>query len=112
MTIDETARDGVAVFRLVGELDMNDAPVVGARLAAPAEGQAPRAVVNLERLDYVDSAGLGALVAAAKAYAARGGKLVLVAPATPVRHVLEITRLTTFFEILPTETEALAALAR
>jgi anti-sigma B factor antagonist len=112
MTIEETAVDGVTVFRLVGELDMKDAPVVQSRLAAPAEGQGPRAIVNLERLDYIDSAGLGALVAAAKAYASRRGKLVLVAPTAPVRHVLDITRLATFFEILASEAEAVAALGR
>lgn len=110
MTLDETTQNGVAIFRLAGELDLKEAPNVEAKLGARATGEKPRAVVNLERLEYIDSAGLRALLKSGKAFSAKGGTLVLVAPSPAVRHVLEITRTLSQFRVAASEAEALATL--
>lgn len=109
-TVEETAQGDIVIFRLAGELDMKDAPSVKQRLMARATGERPRAVVNVAELRYVDSAGLGALIGASKAYAARGGRLVLAAPRPEVRHILEITRLVQHFGVHASEGDAVGAL--
>lgn len=111
MTIDETVERGIAVFRLTGELDLKEAPTFESRLAARVTGAAPCAVVNLERLDYIDSAGLRTLLKTQSIYAAKGGKIALVAPSATVRHVLDITRTAARFQIYGTEAEAVTGLA-
>jgi anti-anti-sigma factor len=110
MTIEETLSGDVTILRLEGELDMRAAPALKTKLDVPAARERPRAIVNLERLSYVDSAGLGVLIAALKTYRGKGGALVLVGPQPTVRHVLEITRLSQHFPIHGSESEALAAL--
>ena len=111
MTVDEAVQGDVVVFRLTGEIDVKSAPLIKQRLEERGAAPRPRAVVTLDGLRYIDSAGLGVLVGALKAYAARGGKLVLAAPRPEVRHILQITRLIQHFEIHGTEADAIKALA-
>jgi anti-sigma B factor antagonist len=112
ITFDESTQGEVAVFRIGGELDAKDASTVRTRMIARAAGEAPRAIVNMEKLDYLDSSGLGALVAAMKAYADKKGRMVLVAPRQAVRHIFDLTRMTSHFTIYASEAEAVGALAR
>jgi anti-sigma B factor antagonist len=109
MKIDEATSGAVLVVRLAGDLDMKEAGVLQTRLAERiAKGQA-RIVVNLAGVAYIDSAGLGALVATLKACTGQGGRLVLAAPGADVRHILTITRVDRHLPIHPTESDAVAA---
>jgi anti-sigma B factor antagonist len=110
ITFDESTQGAIAVFRLGGELDTRDAATVRERLTARAGGAEPKAILNLERLDYLDSSGLGALVAGLKAYSGKGGRMVLVNPRQAVRHIFDLTRMTSQFTIYASEAEALSAL--
>lgn len=110
MTLEELTEGGVAIFRVSGELDLRDAPKLRERLLARATGERPNAVVSVAELRYIDSAGLGALVAAMKAYTRLGGKLLLAGPRAEVKHILQITRLMQHFPVHETEAGALGAL--
>jgi anti-anti-sigma factor len=65
-----------------------------------------RIVVNLEHVNFVDSAGLGALIEAHRKTKARGGQLKLSNLGPNFRRALEISRLLTIFETCPTEAAA------
>ena len=67
-------------------------------------------IVSLRSVHTIDSAGAGALVATLKAARAQGGSLALVEVSPEVQRVLELTRLSSVFEIHPDEKSALAAL--
>ena len=110
MTIDEVSRGDVVVLRLAGEVDVKSAPALRQKLDERATAERPRMILNLERLRYIDSAGLGVLVGGLKSYAARGGRLVLVALGPEIRHILEITRLIKHFDVHANEDVAVAAL--
>lgn len=56
--------------------------------------------IDLSQTTFVDSCGLGALVALHKAVAARDGKLRLLNPQPAVRQLLELTRLNHVFEVV------------
>jgi anti-sigma B factor antagonist len=56
---------------------------------------------DLAACEYVDSAGLGTLLALRKHIREAGGSLVLENPSSDVRELFELTRLDTVFEILP-----------
>jgi anti-sigma B factor antagonist len=57
----------------------------------------------MEKVTYIDSAGLGELVAAYTTVINRGGKLKLLKPASKVHDVMQITKLATVFEIYNNE---------
>ena len=65
-------------------------------------------VVDLSRITYIDSAGVGALVWKYRTVTGRGGTFSLVRPSSRVRNILAITRLDTVFDIFDSETAALA----
>jgi anti-sigma B factor antagonist len=67
-------------------------------------------LLNLEDVDFIDSAGLGELVRTHASIRSRGGELKLVNPSAHVHHLLRITKLDRVFDILPDEISALGSL--
>lgn len=68
-----------------------------------------RLLVNLEGVNYVDSAGLGSLIEAHRHAKTKGGMLKLCSLGPKFKHALEIVRLIDMFETFPNEGEALAS---
>ena len=58
-----------------------------------------RIILNLAGVDYVDSAGLGALVAGSSSIRRAGGDLKLANLTDRIRGLMQITRLSTLFEV-------------
>ena len=63
-------------------------------------------VLDLAAVSYIDSAGLGLLVAKFVSLRSRGGDLRLVHPTPRSMHLMTITNLATVFETHPTEDAA------
>jgi anti-sigma B factor antagonist len=98
----------VPVVAVHGELDFEGAPNLRlALIEAIDENPGRRVVVDLEGVDFIDSAGLGVLVGGLKRVRAAKGELVLVATGRSVVRVLELTGLTRVFEIHPSRAAAL-----
>ncbi|MFD6100393.1 STAS domain-containing protein [Nocardiopsis flavescens] len=92
---------GVAVVPVEGEIDLATVPGLRARLAAAVGDQACEClVVDLDGVGFLDASGVGALVAAHHAMAARGGRVVLARPRPPVARVLEILGMERLFDIV------------
>lgn len=109
LTIDRADHDDETVMSVGGEIDVYTAPLVRERLdAAVADGRVDL-VVDLSRVRFLDSTGLGVLVGRLKLTRSRGGSLRLVAVEEKVLKVFGITGLDKVFEIYPTLDEALAA---
>jgi anti-sigma B factor antagonist len=70
---------------------------------------ATRMVINLEQVNYVDSAGLGALIEMQRKTKAKGGSVKLCHLRPKLRQALEMARLLPIFETCPTETAAVAS---
>ncbi|GIE98591.1 STAS domain-containing protein [Paractinoplanes rishiriensis] len=86
--------DGLVVAALSGELDIDRADEVRDSLAATAGAGGCRYLrVDVSRLDFIDSYGLGALVSARNSAAAHGVTLTLAEPSPPVRKAVEVTGL-------------------
>jgi anti-sigma B factor antagonist len=93
---------------VAGEVDIYTAPALRERLVALlADGQA-RIVVDLTRVDFMDSTGLGVLVGALKRAKERDGRLVLAGAHGTVQRVLGVTGLDRVFEMRATVEEATA----
>lgn len=69
-----------------------------------------RIVLNLAGVPYIDSTGLGELVATHATVTRQGGQIVLVQLTARVQDLLAICRLLTVFDTFDTEAEALKIL--
>lgn len=66
-------------------------------------------ILNLSSVSYMDSAGIGELVACFKRAVEKGAKIKLVNPSGKVQDLLILTRLQEIFEIFRNENEALSS---
>lgn len=73
-----------------------------------AEGKR-KIVLNMENIVYIDSAGLGMLVAAHLSARAHGASQCLCHLGSKFQEVLEVTRLATVFQVYSTESAAVAS---
>jgi anti-sigma B factor antagonist len=72
------------------------------------EGGPKKVVVNLARVDYIDSTGIGELVSCFAHAQGKGGRMVLLNLNPKVHQLLAIAKLHTVFEIFQEEKAALA----
>lgn len=110
MNITEEQSNGVTVLRPAGRIDSATAGEFEKRLVA-AVGAANRVVVDMAQLGYISSAGLRALLVAAKKARPAGGRIALAAMAPPIREVFDLSGFSSLFEIFPDGAVAVAALA-
>lgn len=68
-----------------------------------------RIVLDLDQVRFIDSAGLGELVAWKKRTLQLGGDVRLLRPRGRVREILELTALTRVFQTFEAEAEAVAS---
>lgn len=79
------------VVRVRGELDAATAPALQASLAELVEAGVDRIVIDLTAVPFVDSCGIGALVALRRRARDHGTEVVLRHPVDRVMMVLELT---------------------
>ncbi len=99
--------NGATVVVAVGEIDMRQSPEFHRALVELVAERPGRLVIDLSQVAYIDSSGVGTLVEIFRRVKSYQGKLALVAPVPRVMSMLEITRLNQFFQIVPSEREAL-----
>lgn len=69
-------------------------------------------VLNFTDLNYIDSSGLGQMVAMWSSIRNRNGQIVLLNPNERIRRLLEITKLDSVFEIYYNEDQAINAVRK
>jgi anti-anti-sigma factor len=85
--------DRVAVLRPTGRLNMVAAPALRRQVEETVASGRSRIVVDLGEVTFIDSSGLGALVAGLKATRQAGGDLRIAAAPDQVTTVLRLTNL-------------------
>ncbi len=93
------AVDGSPVIAASGEIDVATAPDLIAALDGIIGRGAEAISVDMEHVTFIDSSGLGALVAALKKAQETGATLTLVNLTGPARKVFEITGLLETFGV-------------
>lgn len=107
--IDVSEQGGCTVVAVRGEVDLATAPTLKNRLLELVADGTTEIVVDLSNTDFLDSTGLGAVVAAYKRVRAHEGHLRLVATSARVKRVFEITNLDRVVPICATVEEACAS---
>ncbi len=92
--------DDVLVLEARGRITLGpETESLRTRLKNTAESGHKQIVLDLAGVDYIDSAGLGTLVAGAASVRRAGGELKLANLTYRVRDLMQITRLSTLFEV-------------
>ena len=98
--------DDMQVFELTGSLDIATSPTVRAALTSASERGSHRLIVDLTRVDFLDSTGLGALIGGQRRAKEFGGEVRLVAKEGQILRLLRITGLLKVFAVYPNLDEA------
>src|SRR2546423_13201109 len=99
---------GRRVLEVGGEIDVYTAPQLRERLIALVEGGDRRVIVDLGRVDFLDSTGLSVLVGALKRLRGVNGELSLVFAQERLLKIFRITGLDRVFTLYDTVDAAVA----
>jgi anti-anti-sigma factor len=100
--IDAERSGARCVVRVVGEIDISNAPEMAREIERSIPPDCDRVVIDLAGTAYLDSSGISLLLRLAERLRARRQLMELVVPEdSPVRGVLELTGLP---QVMPVET--------
>lgn len=110
MDIKERVVAGISILDLSGKIVLGEGDMqVKERIKdLLADGQR-KILLNLAEVNYIDSAGLGALISSYTTARREGGTLKLVNLTKRIKDLLAITKLITVFETFENEPEALTS---
>jgi anti-sigma B factor antagonist len=101
-------KDGIEVVDVEGEIDVYTAPRLRELLIDLVNKNNYQLVVNMEKVEFLDSTGLGVLVGTVKRVRAHDGSLDLVCTQERILKIFRITGLTKVFGIHETVDQATA----
>jgi len=97
----------VVIHDIEGEIDLYNAPAIKDLIKKNIESQQYNIVINLGKVSYIDSSGIGALISSLSNLKKYQGGLKIVNVTGSVKKVFELTKLTSFFEIFENEEDAI-----
>jgi anti-sigma B factor antagonist len=105
---DAKSASGVMIVRVDGQLVVGNRNELKEHLQRLLEKGERRFLIDFAQTGYIDSSGLGALVALARKVREEGGDLRLSGLNEDLRSLFELTKLDTLFAISDTPDQALA----
>ena len=93
-----TNKNEVAVT-LIGSIYVEDAAIIREKLLALVESEYNQFTIHLHGVEYIDSSGLGVLVAIQKKALQKQGGVTLVGAKGVVKELFELTRLNKVFRM-------------
>jgi anti-sigma B factor antagonist len=97
----------VVILDIAGEIDLYNAPEIKDIVNNLIEERKYNVVINLEKVSYIDSSGIGVLISSLSNLKKYQGGLKIINVFASVKKVFELTKLTSFFEIYDSEEEAI-----
>ena len=109
MEINRRESADIVVLDISGEIDLYNAPEIKDTINQLIEDQKYNVIINLEKVSYIDSSGIGALISSLSSLKKYQGGLKIINVYASVRKVFELTKLTFFFEIFDSESDAVSS---
>jgi len=105
--------DGVSVVALDGRIVLGEeSNALREKVKGLITSGKKKIVLNMDNITFIDSAGLGTLVAAHHSAKSQGAGLRLCHLGSKFQEVLQITKLMTVFDVYNTEAEAVASFSK
>ncbi len=112
MNIIERTLNDVTVLDLDGKLVLEDNAQFRKRVTAIIDAGARKLIVNMAKVPYMDSSGLGELISCYLTLQRMSGRLKLLHLSDRLQHLLVITKLDSVFETFDSETAAVASFSQ
>lgn len=115
MPLEMTNRDveGVTVVTMAGRVVFGDeASALRDKVKSLIQDGKKNLVLNINNITFIDSAGLGALVAAHNSANTHRGSLCLCHMASKFQEMLRITKMNTVFQVFETEADAIHSFSK
>lgn len=110
MRIKERKRDGIAILELSGKLMGGpDAEALDETLKTLIHEGVRNFIISLERVNWVNSTGLGILISGYSTVKKNGGDLKLLKVSSRIENIFMVSKLFTVFESFDDEDEAAAS---
>ena len=100
MEINVTEKDNHILFELEGSLDIYTSLDLKAALEDHVKAENPDIVIDMSKLTYIDSSGIGILIKALNYVQGLNGKLCVANLKPAIEKVFKVSGLTSYFEIL------------
>lgn len=110
MKIHQKSKNDVEIFEVQGDIDFHSSSELRGRLLKALDQPSRKILVNLKRVNYIDSSGLATFVEALQKTKRNNNRLVLVELGKSVRSVFEIAKLDAVFWLASSEEEAFTLL--
>lgn len=101
----------VMVADMIGRLDSRTSGPASAELNRIAQVANCKVLLNVDKLEYVSSAGLRAILVAAKLAQVNGGAIKICRANATVKQVMEVSGFNSLLHLYDTEESALASFA-
>ena len=111
MKIRAEANGDIEVLHISGRLDLVSSSALKDQVRQRLQDHRVQIVLDCERLDFINSSGLGALVSALKDVRLSGGRLTLCRLAPYVDEIFEITGLKRVFDVYGSVADAVGSYA-
>lgn len=114
MTLEVTTREldsNTAVIEIQGDIDFYSSAELKDILENAIEKGKHRLIIQLEKVEFIDTAGIGVLVGRLGPARQRGGDVVLVSSRPQVKKVFQMTGLLQAFRFFDAMDEAIAGVA-
>jgi anti-sigma B factor antagonist len=95
----EAAAEGLTIVTVEGEIDLSTAPRLRGNLIGLVSNGNHHLVVDLDKVEFLDSAGLGVLIGTLKRVSAYNGSIWLVCSQKRILEVFGITGLSQVFRV-------------
>ena len=109
LTLDSRTDGPFQIIEVGGEIDVYTAPRLREAIVTAIEAGHTRLVIDVERVEFLDSTGLGVLVGALKKVRADGGTLDIVCTQERILKIFDITGLDKVFGLHQSVARAIAA---
>ncbi len=97
----------IVVINLEGDMDVFTSPKLKETIIKSLKEGSIYLLVNLEKVSYIDSTGLGVLVGSLMRIREHKGKISLISPSPRVQKILDIVDLVTILKVYKNEEEAI-----
>lgn len=101
LRVERSNRDGVPYLELIGEVDLSTVDPLKLRLELAERDEPETIVVDLRRVTFMDSIGLGVLVSHHLRAGQAGRRLVLVQGPRAIQDLFELTGMQDHFDWVP-----------
>lgn len=109
LTLSTRTENDRTVVEIAGEVDVYTAPKLRETLIDLVAGGSYHIVVDMEKVEFLDSTGLGVLVGGLKRVRAHDGSLLLVCTNERILKIFSVTGLSKVFPMHASVAEALAS---